>query len=138
MKTPFNLSIVAVAMLCAATHLAFAQDQKNTVNTEAAEVAESSQPSQVSARKAYVDPKTGELRSAPPTSDSRDTINDRRIDISKLKPTQMIKHSNGMTQINLNGNGWSSNEVSIGCDGQLVSKHAGHEGVDETSCGDEK
>jgi len=80
--------------------------------------------SQQSARAAYIDPSTGKLTSTPPASAAIQNNRIVQTNNSKLQPVEVINHSDGMIQINLNGNGMSSERVSLDCNGQVIAQHA--------------
>jgi len=80
--------------------------------------------SQQSARAAYIDPSTGKLTSTPPASAAIQNNRIVQTNNRKLQPVEVINHSDGMIQINLNGNGMSSARVSLDCNGQVIAQHA--------------
>jgi len=90
--------------------------------------------SQQSARTAYIDPSTGKLTSTPPASARIQNNRIVQTNNSKLQPVEVINHSDGMIQINLNGNGMSSERVSLDCNGQVIAQHAEKPKSDNMDC----
>jgi len=137
-KTMMKTSVMA--MLLSLGQTAFSQesekvsiDKSTSEQTEPAEVNVSQ-----NSRQAYIDPVTGELTSTPPVSATVESNRVFQSNTRALKPIEVINHSNGMTQFNLNGHGRSSNRVSLDCNGKVVSEHTIKDLSQNTDCGAEK
>lgn len=78
-----------------------------------------SQPLNQSARTAFIDPQTGELRSQTNTTplDNQQTIQKR------LPPVKYINYANGTVGAKLNGRFRTNLVTTIGCNGKLETKH---------------
>ncbi len=129
-----------IAALFSSGPAAFSQeDEKVSIEKSTSEQTESIEANvSQNSRQAYIDPVTGELTSTPPASATAQSNRTFQSNTRTLKPIEVINHSDGMTQFNLNGHGRSSNRVSLDCNGKVVSEHTMKEPSQKSDCGAEK
>lgn len=131
-----NKSITAlslVAVLVASGAVVFLQNNKKPIESDVSTL----NSAQQSASKAYIDPATGELTSKPPVGSTLATTGNSKLVLpsnSAMKPVEVIHHSNGMTQIKLNGHGRSNTRVSVDCNSPAVVEYLKEKSLDITDC----